>query len=208
MVYRAVCYCLDVARSKRSGEARVIDNELRGGLVTLWLEHTGWPEYAFRLTYTSAGMMVGFEMADRRATPSSEGVLPDLPLDTEDWHPPPAFVGLRRLRDAPIGDLDRAARQQITDTFGRLGDDMLDAFKNPGRPGRRGRDDGFYAALASRYVALLGSGHPVVDLAKEFGQEPPRVRNWLHEARRRGVLSHPTPGKAGGDLTQKGRDLL
>jgi hypothetical protein len=83
-------------------------------------------------------------------------------------------------------------------------------------PGRRGRDDLFYAGLAARYVGLLAAGSqaPIRDLARElrdaghnFSDE--YVRQLINNARgRRDLLTEAPPGKAGGELTPKARRLL
>jgi len=83
-------------------------------------------------------------------------------------------------------------------------------------PGRRGRDDLFYASLAARYVSLLAAGSqaPIRDLARElrdaghdFSDE--YVRQLINNARgRRDLLTEAPPGKAGGELTPKARRLL
>jgi hypothetical protein len=83
-------------------------------------------------------------------------------------------------------------------------------------PGRRGRDDLFYARLAARYVSLLvaGSQAPIRDLARElrdaghdFSDE--YVRQLINNARgRRDLLTEAPPGRAGGELTPKARRLL
>src|SRR5215472_13837215 len=60
------------------------------------------------------------------------------------------------------------------------------------RPRRAtGRDDRFYAALAAEYTTVIASGerHPVKALAARRGESPAHIRDWLHEARVRGLLS-------------------
>lgn len=86
-----------------------------------------------------------------------------------------------------------------------------DAISAPRRPGRKGRDDRFYATVASAYVDALerGSRKPVVDAAQSLGDktggsyEPTYIRDLLHEARRRELLTRPPKGRAGGQLTEK-----
>jgi hypothetical protein len=85
------------------------------------------------------------------------------------------------------------------------------------RPGRAGRHDSFYLAWAEAYVERLaaGSRRPIKDLA----ERPPRtirgyvsdgdrvseatVRDFIHEARERGLLTRSPKGRPGGELTSK-----
>jgi len=89
------------------------------------------------------------------------------------------------------------------------------------RPGRAGRSDEFYVRWAEAYIDLLarGSRSPIKDLARHppvkiDGFDPSArksegtVRAIIQEARRRDLISRPPPGKAGGELTQSGLELL
>lgn len=78
------------------------------------------------------------------------------------------------------------------------------------RPRRNvGRDDLFYAQLAAEYVkAAATSRSPVKDIAKHRGENQAHVRDLLHEARVRGLLSQGVPGKRGGVLTPRSLTLL
>jgi hypothetical protein len=76
------------------------------------------------------------------------------------------------------------------------------------------RDD-LYARIAAAYVAacLAGSRSPAADVARRWklgaGQRgASKVRDLLHKARRRGLLTTVSHGKLGGDLTDKARELL
>jgi hypothetical protein len=88
------------------------------------------------------------------------------------------------------------------------------ARKQPTRPGRRGRDDSFYANIAWEYVRALTarSRHPVADTAEvlrknDLHYSDAYVRDAIAEARRRGLLTPARRGRAGGRLTEKGRKL-
>jgi hypothetical protein len=90
------------------------------------------------------------------------------------------------------------------------------------RPGRAGRRDSFYLPFAVAYVKRLaeGSSRPVMDLA----EHPPRaikgyvsdgshmseatVRDFIHQARERGLLTRSPAGRAGGELTRKAERML
>jgi hypothetical protein len=90
------------------------------------------------------------------------------------------------------------------------------------RPGRRGRTDSYYLPWAVAYVERLavGSRRPVKDLT----ESPPRairgyvsdggvtseatVRDYIHQARKRGLLSSSPSGRPGGELTPKAEQML
>jgi len=90
------------------------------------------------------------------------------------------------------------------------------AISEPRQPGRRGRGDAFYAHVASAYVEAItqGSRKPVKDAALALSKawsgtyEDTYVRDLLNEARHRGLLTRPPKGRAGGELTEKGRQAL
>ncbi len=90
------------------------------------------------------------------------------------------------------------------------------------RPGRAGRPDSFYLVWAVAYVKRLatGSRRPVKDLA----EHPPKdirgyvsdgnvtsvatVRDVIHQARVRDLLTDSPPGRPGGELTPKAKQML
>ena len=90
------------------------------------------------------------------------------------------------------------------------------------RPGRTGRPDSYYLAWAEAYVERLaaGSRRPIKDLA----ERPPRaikgyvsdgahvseatVRDLIHQARARDLLTPSPIGRAGGELTPKAIRML
>lgn len=74
----------------------------------------------------------------------------------------------------------------------------------------RGRDDAYLALLASQYVQLLdqGSRSPVQALASQLGQNPAEVRDLIHEARVRKLLTDAPKGRAGGQLTPRAMTLI
>lgn len=82
--------------------------------------------------------------------------------------------------------------------------------EEPRRPGRAGRPDSFYAQVASTYVRAqeAGSSRPTKDAAEALGLKQSYVRDVLHDARERGLLTKTLPGRAGGRLTAKARRLL
>lgn len=124
------------------------------------------------------------------------------------------LVTARLLRRLPIGEMEQWARGYLMASSGVLGDHLPQLrawFGDDERAiGRRGRanTDRAYAELASAYLLALGDGLKVRDLARKVGWSPKTVGNRLTEARRRGLLTYPPPGRAGGELTEKARHLL
>lgn len=87
---------------------------------------------------------------------------------------------------------------------------IFPGFATRPRPRRRvGRDDRFFAELAAAYIAhARRSRSPVKDLAKLRRETPARIRDQLHEARVRGLLSEGDRGRPGGMLLPYGLALL
>lgn len=81
----------------------------------------------------------------------------------------------------------------------------------PKRAIRLGRPDIFYARLAREYMKLLRAGTKDVNqqLAQQQNVSPEKIRDMIHQARKRGLLGPAAKqGKPGGDLTPKCRALL
>jgi hypothetical protein len=124
--------------------------------------------------------------------------------------PPPEGLTAEVIRGIRFEDVRAEARAwlQILPTL-MPGLDASE-FDDMKRPGRRGQKDLFYARWALRYVGeLRNTPNPLPKLASE----PPfrtasAIRGFLHEARRRGLLTAAPPGRAGGDLTDKAKALL
>lgn len=81
------------------------------------------------------------------------------------------------------------------------------------RPGRSGRPDAHYAEWAMRYVAALGSESAVRTLVEEeiaAGRHTTEaaVRANVNKARTRGLLTQAPSGRAGGELTDLGKQVL
>jgi hypothetical protein len=87
---------------------------------------------------------------------------------------------------------------------------LTEGFRASRRPGRRGREDYEYAAVAEVYVKhlRLNSRAPVKETAAELHYSVPAVRALLNKARKRGLLTEPDEGRAGGTLTKKARREL
>lgn len=127
---------------------------------------------------------------------------------------PTGGLTLRLLKRVPLA----AQARHVDAVFAELRK-LVGASPAPRRPapasgvrrGRKGRPDVFYAQLADDYLkALNRSRAPVADLAQRRGVRATQVRDWLHLARRRGLLSAPTRGEtvASGVLTERALALL
>lgn len=82
--------------------------------------------------------------------------------------------------------------------------------------GRGGHSDEFLAEIAALYVGVCrqGSLRPSQDIAKLLASEalidrsPDTVSAYIRSARKRGLLTPAPPGRSGGELTARARDLL
>lgn len=174
----------------------------RGSLM-VFVRDDREPGYEFALAFSPAGRLLAMTAAGKGE----------------------AQVTARLLRRVAWGQYESVARQRIrreAAAYGaapaepgqRAGEDVsyMSAiardFASAPRPGRRGRGDVAYAAVAATYVGSLGAGRAVQLTASELGYSPSQVRNLLYEARRRGLLTDSPAGREGGELTDKARALL
>jgi hypothetical protein len=115
---------------------------------------------------------------------------------------------LKALRTRPMISQLRAHLLHHPDAR-RLPDDL----KRIGRsaPGASAQERE-YALVAARYLELVESQspRPNVELAEELGDgwDAARVRDWLHRARVRGLLTRTRRGVPGGELTDRARALI
>lgn len=79
-----------------------------------------------------------------------------------------------------------------------------------GRRGPKARPDREFAELAAEYIAACeeGSRRPVADIAERQGRSLEAVRQDLYRARKKGLLTRQTAGRAGGQLTPRAKALL
>jgi hypothetical protein len=75
---------------------------------------------------------------------------------------------------------------------------------------RERKPDAFFAELAQAYTSRLAaqSRRPVADLSEKFNMPAPRLRDAIHEARKRGLLAPVQQGRPGGMLTKKAVAVL
>lgn len=136
---------------------------------------------------------------------------------------PTGGLTARRMREVlltkhlgQISDLNReVARVQGEEARWRRFAGSLPELADAHHPGRRGRSDHFLASVAARYAGMVedGSHAPMKELANELASRGQpfsvaTVRGFIHEARRRELLTPATRGKAGGDITSKAEQLL
>jgi hypothetical protein len=116
----------------------------------------------------------------------------------------------RELRDIPLGP-EIIPREVINP------EDMQAAGVELPAPFARGqhRPDLFYAQIAQLYVTALErhSRTPVATVARQAASNGApysrdTIRDFLNIARRRGLLTRPRAGQAGGKLTEKAIELL
>jgi hypothetical protein len=114
------------------------------------------------------------------------------------------------LRKVPLADLHAA----IDDWISALrelepGFDLgpLEGFKSHERV-RGPSGDLKLAQYAEIYERHRGSRSQMRDAAVEAKLEPIQMRNYIYRARRRGLLTKTSAGRAGGDLTPRARSLL
>jgi hypothetical protein len=102
-------------------------------------------------------------------------------------------------------------RQHFESTVGRALPKLKALAPARPRPRREsGRDDLFYARLADEYLSLLarGSRSPIKDIAAVRGESAARIRDMVHEARERDLLTKSKPGQRGGELQPRAIALL
>lgn len=124
--------------------------------------------------------------------------------------------------DANIGRAQRFAHAKKLDLsrqfLARAAKSQALSAELPKRTGRRGNGIDHYLLWAVRYAQKTATGvaHPIAALAKETGEEANYIRDTIHEARRRGLLTKPPGGepgrrgggRAGGELTDEALNLL
>jgi hypothetical protein len=76
--------------------------------------------------------------------------------------------------------------------------------------GRKGHGVAFFARIAKEYVDVIqrGDRRPATTIASRRGLSPARVRDLIHRARQRGLLTPAHHGRRGGLLTPAARAIL
>ena len=109
---------------------------------------------------------------------------------------------------AARGGEDIAARVHSR-VAARQGQALRAALREPGRrPGRRGYADEHYADLALKYASWLASDESFSTFAKREGYSESGLRAAIKTARRRHLLTDTERGVAGGEATERARELV
>ena len=185
----------DFERYEERGEVPL--EQLDEDRVAVWERLPGNPEYAVVGTFfisTRGPQLVGLSFS---------------PWSWQKW--PPEMLTTAMIRSAPLDRLYELVRHGVANSQALSIDLDVDVkeFARNRRPGRSGRPDVFYARLAADYIELLStSSTPTKDLAKRHNYSATSMRDYLNQARLRGLLTRSQPGHAGGELTEKAIRLL
>ncbi len=191
-----------------------------GIAVEATIEHPDFPGLRFFVMLGEDGRVVHWDICDRSLLP-----FPGEPTDQSDpsWGPV-TTIGATTLRSIPFGEIERLVRARIGKDFGGVAAiegsalsaadlKRLEGLASSVGDARRGAlksgmDDAFYARIAQVYVAAAKSKSPVKAVADQVHYPRNTVANMLSEARRRGLLTPTSPGRSGGVLTAKAKQIL
>jgi hypothetical protein len=137
--------------------------------------------------------------------------LVSLSIDRGGRSPAPDALTVNVLRAVRFESLSREAHRLLLDppSTGPWFNISVNDFHERPRPGRRGRSDLEYAEIARHYVEFLStSATPTKTLAEYLKMSTGSASSFVHEARRRKLLTRTERGKPGGQLTDKAIALL
>jgi hypothetical protein len=162
---------------------------------------------------------VGFQNVKR----SREGRVISREPAIGEWSGDPSFltnmptsgITKRLLGSVSFTRLLQEARDRVSQMVAVAGDSFIEErdlglmHEVAKRPGRRRRPNSDYLVWAERYDAAMraGSRSPILDLAKKYHRTPVAVRDLVHEARVRELLSRGQRAQAGGHLMPKALEL-
>jgi hypothetical protein len=138
---------------------------------------------------------------------------------------PPGGLTSRALRDVPVHAHLEAFASKLRSPYGRqeveglLVGSELEAFltapelpeprdTSGRRRGRRPISDEVLLEVARAYAGAQAGSRPVQDAAAVLRMAPARVRDLVHRARRRGLLTDTAQGLGGGELTAAAKAML
>lgn len=173
-----------------------------GLACSLWLVLKGTAWVVEGLTLHPANLNVAIGPRRRKQTDTA-----DLAALTTAPAPPITARLIRKLR---LGEIELDLRERLGQSFYLTTYRTAEIERIRDQPRRR-KEDRFYLEIAAAYVGAMeggGTNHPAQYLAEQFNRPEGTIYRWIHEARRRGLLSKTMRGKAGGDLTAKAEQLM
>jgi hypothetical protein len=159
----------------------------------------------------------GWNAEARFETQGGTLVITDLRIVPAGDSIPAGGVTASTLRRLQIGELRKALEAQARHLSGQLGEQSSELLGQHGlaelaheASAPAARDDRYFARIAARYAELVAEGNkrPTPVLAGELGRPESYVTFAVRDARKRGLLTPTTKGRAGGRLTPKARRLL
>jgi hypothetical protein len=185
-----------------AGATTIVEDVQGGWHVQAWLELRGGTPQISELRIRPAG---GATMQTARG-----GAEPQRHYPHEDGRKiPKGGITSAVLRAIQLRPIHAALRKDPATVMihNALGVD-LDR-QSPGRPGRRGRDDAFYAVWAARYVEECQTTRsPYRPLSARFHYSEDTIRDFVGKAGKRGLIVGRSAGRAGGRLSAKAERLL
>lgn len=220
-VCNTLCYCHPVEQKTEQSKAHLVSIGYppdRQPAAKVTVAHDDLPGWAITMLIARDGMVESVEIQPLRNVEHGPEEALRLGVAAVEVGP----VTARLLHRIALGECTAAATRAVSE-MGLMFTQLRSLTGEPdwvrfaaiseglaSRPGRRGRDERDYAEIAALYVDLLAAGDqtPVDTLAAKTYLSPSQLRNLLYEARRRGLLTKAAPGRAGGTLTDKARQLL
>jgi hypothetical protein len=212
-------------------DATILSERRKGGTLLALME--GRPTLVPRIdgrgeVWLEAVLEGGWMARMRVVAQRDRAVVAEVRVFPASWHAPGRWnVGKvpergltgRLLRTIPVGEAVAALAENQSwwrRHHAQVSEEVFQQFLAPqgfeetAFERSRRRDSTDYARLAAAYVAELNRGTrtPHVALAKRFYLSAARVRDLVLEARNRGLLTRPPPGRAGGSLTAKAKRML
>jgi hypothetical protein len=182
------------------GELRVFPTEPDEGNP----QASAYPDTGVR----PAGHWSADQLGDRSATVPDGGLtarkLRDVRLEAVRVNARELLARARLEEGAPVDELFAPG--------GLLAERRIDSatFDRSARGRRAAHDDAFLANVAAVYVALVRSGskRPTPETAYEIRYSITQTKRFIAQARERGLLTETVKRRAGGELTDKAREIL
>lgn len=190
----------------------------RVGEETSWARfvvvHDDWKDWLFAVTVNGAGELVGFEMYGDGAAASTDAMRQARALTGVPVPPEAVPLTARLVRSVPFRELEAAMRRRLAGTDGvRISSPLAQRLKPLAAPKRRPTRAAWtehdLANLCAEYVALLDEPDPkpMDSLAKRRHLSAKYVRNLIASVRG-DLITHGPAGRAGGQLTDKAKEML